>query len=586
MKKRLLAVSSIVVFALAVDGAAFAYWTAPPSGGSSGSAESGNSIALALSSATPTAALYPGGQTNVSLNASNSNAFAVSIKSLVLDMSQGTGGFAVDAGHSGCATSALNFTTQTNSSGWIVPANSFLLITLSNALEMGAGAANACQGASITTYLMANSATAYSDTVSSTGGLLNHYRLNEAALSSDTFSGTAGTALESHVGEMGATWTTTLPLWGADTGAVLTDAGRLRKADSSYASVYYSSATPASADYRVSADIRVMTSVAYDQVGVIGRFDTANTLGTYYIARYSQTAAAFFLFRVVNGEWVSLGQYGQALVDGSTYRLSLDLSGTTIRLLVDGVERVSAVDSAISGTGRVGTVLGMGWNGAPVHTDITNTTGMHLDNFQASNTPVVVDSKGSNTGEYFGGVLLGHNGAVAQAGTAVLFDGVDDYASISRQIADDFSIEFWFKSTQGRNTQPDWWSGAGMVDAEVAGSLNDFGVSLRSDGKVVAGTGNPDVSVVSTGTGYNNTAWHHVVFTRTKATGALKLYVDGVSAGTATGNTNSLTTPTSINFGRMANGSNHFEGSLDEVALYNSVLSAATVTAHFSAGGS
>ena len=63
----------------------------------------------------------------------------------------------------------------------------------------------------------------------------------------------------------------------------------------------------------------------------------------------------------------------------------------------------------------------------------------------------------------------------------------------------------------------------------VTGAANDFGVSLRSDGKVVAGVGTPDVSIVSTSGGYNDGTWHQVVFTRTKATGALALYVDGAA---------------------------------------------------------
>jgi hypothetical protein len=120
-------------------------------------------------------------------------------------------------------------------------------------------------------------------------------------------------------------------------------------------------------------------------------------------------------------------------------------------------------------------------------------------------------------------------------------------------------------------------------DAEVSGAANDFGVSLRSDGRITAGTGTPDVSIVSSSAGYNDGTWHHVVFTRTRSSGALNLYVDGVSAGSATGATASLTSPASINFGRIHTGTNYFAGSLDEVATYNVALSQATVTAHYQA---
>ena len=120
-----------------------------------------------------------------------------------------------------------------------------------------------------------------------------------------------------------------------------------------------------------------------------------------------------------------------------------------------------------------------------------------------------------------------------------------------------------------------------------AGTSNDFGVSLRSDGKVVAGVGGGapgDISIVSTTGGYNNGSWHQVVFTRTKTTGAMQLYVDGVAAGLRHRQhavTHQLRP--AINFGRMASGGNFYAGSLDEIAVYTTVLSQATVTAHFAA---
>ena len=123
-----------------------------------------------------------------------------------------------------------------------------------------------------------------------------------------------------------------------------------------------------------------------------------------------------------------------------------------------------------------------------------------------------------------------------------------------------------------------------MVDADVNGPAADFGVSLRTDGKVMAGVGTPDVTIVSTAGGSNNGNWHHVVFTRTKASGAMTLYVDGTAAGTATGSTASLTSQATISFGRAATAITYFPGTMDEVALYNIALSQADVTAHYNAG--
>ena len=146
---------------LAVAGVASAFWRG--SGSGSGAGATGTTAAVTLSPGTPTAALYPGGQADVVLTVSNPNRSAVFVGSLALDAGQGSGGFAVDAAHSGCAVSALTYTTRTNGgAGWTVPAkvgavDGMLSVTLPNALAMDINAANACQGAGTTVYLAAGS---------------------------------------------------------------------------------------------------------------------------------------------------------------------------------------------------------------------------------------------------------------------------------------------------------------------------------------------------------------------------------------------------------------------------------------------
>jgi hypothetical protein len=147
-----------LIAALAVTGVANAYWQAAGAGTGSGTA--GTTVPVTLSPGTPTPGLYPGGTTGVVVTVTNTNTSPVVLGSLALDISQGTGGFAVDAGHSGCLVSALSYTTQTNGgAGWTVPAkvgsvNGTLAITLPSALAMTTGAANACQGATSTVYLV------------------------------------------------------------------------------------------------------------------------------------------------------------------------------------------------------------------------------------------------------------------------------------------------------------------------------------------------------------------------------------------------------------------------------------------------
>jgi hypothetical protein len=77
--------------------------------------------------------------------------------------------------------------------------------------------------------------------------------------------------------------------------------------------------------------------------------------------------------------------------------------------------------------------------------------------------------------------------------------------------------------------------------------------------------------------------WHHLVATLTGR--AMALYVDGRPTGNGTVSNTSATSTQSFWLGRLSrSASGHFQGGLDEVALYNRALDAATVAAHFAAG--
>lgn len=153
---RALLILLLVVPALGFAGMAAAFWT--DGGDGVGSGTTGTNQPVVLSPATPTAGLYPGQRADVELRVANPNAGSLVIPSLRLDAASGTDGFAVDTGHTGCATSALTFETQTNDgAGWTVPGRTggeggHLSITLRGALAMGTEALNACQGATITVY--------------------------------------------------------------------------------------------------------------------------------------------------------------------------------------------------------------------------------------------------------------------------------------------------------------------------------------------------------------------------------------------------------------------------------------------------
>jgi len=146
------------------------------------------------------------------------------------------------------------------------------------------------------------------------------------------------------------------------------------------------------------------------------------------------------------------------------------------------------------------------------------------------------------------------------------------YLAFPRTVSGDFTIICVFRSTQGLNAGTLYYQGAGLVNGEVASTVNDFGTCLFANGSICAGTGNPDVAVNS-GTGFNNGTPHIFTFTRTRATGRIALYVDGTLAGTNSGSTAFLTAPSSLVLGAQQTMQYYLNGDIAEVKIYNAALS-------------
>lgn len=155
-RRSLVVVAAVVLVTVATVTGATAYWRGAGIG--TGTASTGTAQPVTLSPGTAAAQLYPGGQAAVSLTISNPGPASVRVESLGLDTGQGSGGFAVDAGHSTCNLSVLSVTAQTNGgAGWAVPGGGSSAVTLPNAISMSMSALSACQGASLTVYLRAGS---------------------------------------------------------------------------------------------------------------------------------------------------------------------------------------------------------------------------------------------------------------------------------------------------------------------------------------------------------------------------------------------------------------------------------------------
>ncbi|RYZ74411.1 MAG: LamG domain-containing protein, partial [Proteobacteria bacterium] len=186
------------------------------------------------------------------------------------------------------------------------------------------------------------------------------------------------------------------------------------------------------------------------------------------------------------------------------------------------------------------------------------------------------DVKGSNN------MTAGSGGAPTVAATgkinggSLTFDGVAQSALTTRTIQDDFTISLWMKTnmTEGSNCW-EFYSGYGVVNMELSGFQNDFGMSICG-GKIIVGTNKDASNDLSRSSSFvADDTWHFVVFTREKATGTIKIYVDGRLDGTGTGaSAASLTGSATITVGNMNVGSAYYRGSIDELAYWSTVLDA------------
>lgn len=185
--------------------------------------------------------------------------------------------------------------------------------------------------------------------------------------SSDTFTDTSGTNLTSHTGEVGASWTA-LGLGGGS--AAISDANRARpNSGGSLWDIWYSSGSPATAEYDVEGDLYVASNIGAG--GIAGRvYETDNA----YFAYFNSTVSEWRLFKIVSGSYTLLGSYSQSLSTSTSYAILLEIRDATKKVYIDTVERISSTDNAVASAGKAGVWLENG----------SDSTGYHIDNFVAS----------------------------------------------------------------------------------------------------------------------------------------------------------------------------------------------------------
>jgi O-glycosyl hydrolase len=159
---------------------------------------------------------------------------------------------------------------------------------------------------------------------------------------------------------------------------------------------------------------------------------------------------------------------------------------------------------------------------------------------------------------------------------AAQFDGTSSYVQIPRSISNHFTISFWVKTTATASTGQ-WWAGKGLVDGEVSGTVDDFGVALVG-GRAALGIGNPDTTITSTGS-VNDGQWHHVAATRDAVSGVMQLFIDGALQAATNGPTGTKAAPPFLRIGSIQQGyaGGFFPGVIDDVQLFGRVFAASEI---------
>ena len=152
--------------------------------------------------------------------------------------------------------------------------------------------------------------------------------------------------------------------------------------------------------------------------------------------------------------------------------------------------------------------------------------------------------------------------------------------SLVTAMQNDFTIGYWFNTNMTASSSTQWYGGAALVDAEVCGGTSDWGTALINGGAIAFGIGNPDITIISPSTGYNDGSWHFVTATRSASAGTITLYIDGAQVATTTGTaTTARTAPTLIGLGRnVCVSTGVYTGSLDDAIAYSRVLTSTEVS--------
>jgi len=195
----------------------------------------------------------------------------------------------------------------------------------------------------------------------------------------------------------------------------------------------------------------------------------------------------------------------------------------------------------------------------------------------------VADHAGIQKGTLAGGAATGEKGASVRTFRMDL-DGENDWMSTASALpwfSGTFSVSYWVKTTaEGDDDVAVAPALIGHDDSDNSRDLVFGYIDLNGGVAAKVGSG----AAVHSQTVVNDGQWHHVVLTRDAASGRVQVFVDGALEQAKIGVTGTVSSPV-VGLGRVkstlstasVDENTYFDGSISEVKVYASVLTAGQV---------
>lgn len=196
-------------------------------------------------------------------------------------------------------------------------------------------------------------------------------------------------------------------------------------------------------------------------------------------------------------------------------------------------------------------------------------------NFDEVSGGKVADSSGNDNTGYFNNAGVVSGAAWTNLGkynNALSFDGSNDYVGIPADLGNpsEMSLDFWFYVSESDKTRMQY-----LMDDRTASTSNWWFIQ----GYNPSGSGNLNFfdKVKVNSVDWQAGQWNHLVVTTNSSSS--KMYING--ALKAIGSAYDPTLGNGLRFGIRYNSTSPFKGKMDEVRIYNRVLSESEVAQHY-----